>query len=214
MSQRDRLIIMQQETPKTALSALMDAAPTNPDEFLVWSSRRRREEGKFELSRGRVTCNMINASKGHARVCKNLLVALDQLLEPERFDICAADFAVRTPVGLRSPDIVIDAAGTSGRLLETGTPIFIAEVLSPSTTGTDFTEKLEEYTAIASLQTYLICSQDEPRAWVWSRESDGSWPKLPRELVGREETIALGGLGIELAMSAVFRGIPDAPTLP
>jgi Uma2 family endonuclease len=137
---------------------------------------------------------------------------LDQLLDPDRFDVSAADFAVRTPVGLRSPDIVVDAAGTSGRLLETRTPVFIAEVLSPSTTGTDFTEKREEYTAIDSLQTYLICSQDEPRAWVWSRQGDGSWPRLPRELAGREETIALGGLDIELAMAAVFRGIPDAPT--
>jgi Uma2 family endonuclease len=204
---------MQQETPRTALSALLNAASTDPDEFLIWSSRRRREEGKFELSRGRVTCKMINASKGHARVCKNLLVALDQLLDPERFDVSAADVAVWTPVGLRSPDIVVDPAGASDRLLETRTPLFIAEVLSPSTTGADFTEKLEEYTAIGSLQTYLICSQDEPRAWAWSRQGDGSWPKLPKELVGREGSIPLAGLGIELAMAAVFRGIPDPPTL-
>jgi hypothetical protein len=32
-------------------------------------------------------------------------------------------------------------------------------------------------------------------------------------LVGREDTIALGGLGAELSMAAVFRGIPDAPTI-
>ena len=63
------------------------------------------------------------------------------------------------------------------------------------------------------MQTYLICSQDEPRAWVWARQSDGSWPKLPTELAGREGAIPLGGLGIELSMAAIFRGIPDAPTL-
>jgi Uma2 family endonuclease len=65
-------------------------------------------------------------------------------------------------------------------------------VLSPSTAGTDFTEKRDEYTSVDTLQTYLICSQDEPRAWVWSRQGDGSWPRLPRELIGREERIALG----------------------
>jgi hypothetical protein len=32
-------------------------------------------------------------------------------------------------------------------------------------------------------------------------------------LEGRKVAIPLGGLGIELAMSAIFRGIPDPPTL-
>jgi hypothetical protein len=90
----------------------------------------------------------------------------------------------------------------------------IVEVLSPSTAGLDFTAKLQEYKRIPSVQTYLICSQDEPRAWVWARQGDGSWPKLPRELIGREDRIALGGLDIELAMAAISRGIPDAPTVP
>ena len=64
-----------------------------------------------------------------------------------------------------------------------------------------------------TLQTYLICSQDEPRAWVWSRQGDGSWPSLPTKMVGRDGSIALSGLGVELAMAAICRGIPDAPTV-
>jgi Uma2 family endonuclease len=203
---------MQQETRKIdQIDAVRASAPTDPDAFLLWSSQRRREEGKFELTQGRVVCNMINTSRTHARVCRNILGQLDRLLDPERFDIGPADFAVRTKVGLRSPDVVVDHV-TPRRDLSTDAPIFIAEVLSPSTAGTDFTEKLEEYTAIETLQTYLICSQDEPRAWVWSRQSDGSWPKLPMELAGREGAIPLGDLGVQLTMAAIFRGIPDAPT--
>jgi Uma2 family endonuclease len=204
---------MQQETRKIASNeAVLASAPTEPDAFLLWSSQRRREEGKFELTRGRVVCNMIWASRGHTRVCANILGALSRLLDADQFDIGAADFAVRTKVGVRSPDIVVDLHSSEGHELSTSAPIFIAEVLSPSTAGTDFTEKLEEYTSIATLQTYLICSQDEPRAWVWSRQGDGSWPGLPTELTGREGAIALGGLGVELAMVAIFRGIPDAPS--
>jgi Uma2 family endonuclease len=189
---------------------LIKSAPTEPEAFLRWAEQRRREEGKFELSRGRVTCDMINASRPHGRVARNIVVELARLLDAERFDINFADFAVRTPFGVRSPDVVVDHASLH-RDLSTATPIVIAEVLSPSTAGKDFTEKLEEYTAIASLQTYLICSQDEPHAWVWARHADGSWPERPAELAGRAGKIALGGLGIELAMAAVFRGIPDAP---
>ena len=205
---------MQQETRKIASNeAVLASAPTDSDAFLLWSSQRRREEGKFELARGRVVCNIIFASRGHAHVCANLLGELLRLVDRDRFDISAADFAVRTKVGVRSPDIVVDLYSSKGRELSTSAPIFIAEVLSPSTAGTDFIEKLEEYTAIETLQTYLICSQEERRAWVWLRQGDGSWPKLPTELVGREGAIPLGGLGIEITMAAIFRGIPDAPTL-
>jgi len=146
-----------------------------------------------------------------ATLLKTSRSQVDRLLDAERFDIGPADFAVRTTVGLRSPDVVVDYV-TPRRDLSTDVPLFIAEVLSPSTTGIDFTEKLEEYTSIATLQTYLICSQDEPRAWVWSRQGDGAWPMLPAELAGREGTIDLRGLDIEISMAAIFRGIPDAPT--
>jgi Uma2 family endonuclease len=204
---------MQQETRKIdKIDAVLASAPTDPDAFLLWSAQRRREEGKFELTRGRVVCNMIFASRGHARVCANLLGELLRLVDRDRFDISAADFAVRTKVGVRSSDVVVDELVPDRRQLETSTPLFIAEVQSPSTAGTDFTEKVEEYTSLETLQTYLICSQDEPRAWVWSRQGDGSWPKLPTELVGREGAIPLGGLGIEITMAAILRGIPDAPS--
>jgi len=196
----------------TGRENLIGGAPTEPGAFLRWSAQRTREEGRFELSRGRVICDMINASRPHGRVAKNIVLELGRLLDPDRFDINFADFAVETPFGVRSPDVVVDYTNQR-RDLSTAAPIFIAEVLSPSTEDTDFTEKLEEYTAIESLQTYLICSQDEPRTWAWARRDDGSWPKLPTELFGRDESIALGGLDIALTMAAIFRGIPDAPTV-
>lgn len=157
---------------------LIASAPTEPEAFLRWSEQRRREEGKFELSRGRVTCNMIHASSLHARVLRNLVGQLDRLLDPDRFDIGISDFAVRTPYGIRSPDVVVEPA-RSQSARSTATPILIVEVLSPSTVNVDLTEKLEEYTAIETLQIYLICSQDEARAWVWARQADGSWPSQP-----------------------------------
>jgi Uma2 family endonuclease len=187
--------------------------PTEPEAILLWASQRRRGEGKFELSRGRVRRTEPYATRAHARVCTNIFGELARSLDDELFDVGLSGFGVRTPAGIRTPDVLVDPVNADLTQLATATPVFIAEVLSPSTTGTDFTEKLREYTEIASVQTYLICSQDEPRAWVWARQSDGSWPKLPTELAGREGAIALGGLHVELSMAAIFRGIPDAPTL-
>jgi Uma2 family endonuclease len=190
---------------------LIASAPTEPEAFLRWAEQRRREEGKFELSRGRVTCNMIYASSLHSRVLRNLVGQLDRLLDPDRFDIGISDFAVRTPYGIRSPDIVVERA-RSHSARSTTTPVLIVEVLSPSTEKVDFTEKLQEYTAMETLETYLVCSQDEPRAWVWARQGNGSWPSEPIEMVGRNGSIALSSLDIELTMTATFRGIPDRPT--
>jgi hypothetical protein len=56
---------MQQETRKIdRLDVVRDSAPTDPDAFLLWSSQRRREEGKFELARGRVVCNVTPDAPG------------------------------------------------------------------------------------------------------------------------------------------------------
>jgi Uma2 family endonuclease len=188
--------------------------PTEPEAFLRWAAKLDRHQPyKYELSSGRVSRMMIQVSRAHWLVTANILGELLRDLDQTRFQAGPAEFGVRTGVGVRYPDIIVDRASSSLEALACEAPILIVEVLSPSTAGLDFTVKLQEYTAIASVQTYLICSQDEPRAWVWARHSDGSWPKLPRELAGRDGSIALGGLGIELSMAAIFRDIPDAPPL-
>lgn len=189
--------------------------PTEPEAFMRWGTTLDRHHPyRYELSNGKVSRMMIQVSRAHWLVTANILGELLQKVDRSRFQAGPAEFGVRTGVGVRYPDVIVDRASDRLETLACDAPILIVEVLSPSTAGLDFTAKLQEYKGIASVQTYLICSQDEPRAWVWSRQSDGSWPRLPKELVGREVDIPLGGLGIELAMAAVFRGIPDPPTLP
>jgi Uma2 family endonuclease len=188
--------------------------PMEPEEFLRWSANLDRHHPyKYELSRGEVRRMMIRVSLGHSIVTTNLLVEISTKLDRSRFHAGIAEFGVRTADGVRYPDVVVDRLSTNLKALACEAPIFVAEVLSPSTTGIDFTEKLEEYSAVPSVQTYLICSQDEPRAWAWMRQPDGAWPGKPVEFAGRQDSIPLGGLDIELSMAGIFRGIPDPPTL-
>ena len=187
--------------------------PTEPEAFLRWGTTLDRHHPyRYELSQGKVSRMMINTSRAHWLVSANILGELLRYLDRTQFQAGPADFGVRTGVGVRYPDVIVDRSSPGLKDLACEAPIFVAEVLSPSTAGIDFTAKQREYTAIASVQTYLICSQDEPRAWVWSRRADGTWPTLPTELAAREGTILLSGLGIDLAMAAIFRGIPDPPT--
>lgn len=188
--------------------------PKDTEGFLLWATKLERHHPfKYELSDGKVSRMMLNVSRAHWRVTANILRELLQMLDLQRFEAGPAEFGVRTGIGVRYPDAIVDRASSRLEGLACEAPVFIVEVLSPSTEGLDFTAKLREYKAIDSVQAYLICSQDEPRAWIWQRQPDGAWPELPVELAGREGKIALGELGIELAMAAIFRGIPDAPTV-
>ncbi len=188
--------------------------PTDPEAFLQWAaSLDRHHPYKYELSNGKVSRMMIHVSRAHSIVTTNILAELLGKLDRSSFHAGAAEFGVKTADGVRYPDIFVDRASDDLKGLACEAPIFIAEVISPSTAGRDFTEKLQEYTAIPSVQTYLICSQDEPRAWVRSRQNDGAWPPLPLELAGRDGVIVLGGIDFDLPMAAIFRGIPDPPTV-
>jgi Uma2 family endonuclease len=187
--------------------------PTDTEEFLRWGTTLNPDHPfKYELSNGKVSRTMIKVTRYHWRVTANLLGELLQKLDRSRFHAGPTEFGVRTGVGARYPDVIVDRASSNGQTLACEAPIFIAEVLSPSTAGLDFTVKLREYKAIASVQIYLICSQDEPRAWVWQRGPDDAWPELPVEMAGRDGTIPLRELGIELSMANIFLGIPDPPT--
>jgi Uma2 family endonuclease len=175
--------------------------PTTPDEFLRWNEGR---EGKREFVNGNVVEVMVNTTASHARLAARMLMQIGAQLDPLRFAITSAGFAVRTPTGIRFPDLMIEPMGGNGKALATASPLFLAEVLSPSTMANDFGPKMAEYTALDTLRHYLIVSQDEPRVWLWSRGEDGAWSGPDIHEAG---TVELGGLGAALDLSAIYAGI-------
>ena len=198
---------MEERTPAAGDHEIIPDAPSDPDAFLVWSSELPREYGKVELSRGRVTKMQAGVTTGHSKVCTNIVRALLAELDPDLFDLSAAELGVRTPVGIRYPDIMVCPLAESLKALASTNPIFIAEVLSPSTEGNDFGPKADEYKGIATLQTYLICSQEQARVWLWARQPDGSWPAGPEQIGALDREIALGGLDLVLTLPKIYRGL-------
>jgi len=180
--------------------------PTTPDEFLRWNEGR---EGKREFVNGRVVEMMINVTRNHARLTTRLLLALAKALDTSRFDVGAADFGVRTPDGIRYPDVFVDrvTTETSGADLATTHPVLLAEILSASSYNRDFGEKVADYTALPTLQQYLILAQDEARAWIWTRSGE-NWLG-PLQVAGIAEKIHLSRLEISLDLDALYRGIVD-----
>jgi Uma2 family endonuclease len=184
---------------------LQSRYPTTPDEFLRWNEGR---EGKREFVRGRVVEMMIQVTRNHARVAFNLEMALGRRLNLDSMDIGSADFGVLTPDGVRYPDVYVDqrSQDSYGSDLAATNAVFIAEILSPSSYGRDFVEKLSDYKGLSTLRHYLILSQDEPRVRLWSRGEDGGW-NGPDEIFGEEGQVELTRLAATIPLSELYVGI-------
>ncbi len=101
------------------------------------------------------------------------------------------------------PDVMLvyDTVSTQ-RLAETA-PCLLVEVLSPSTAANDRVGKYAMYTAIPSLQTYLIVEQNERRVYAYQR--DGQKWNLA-ELAGRGE-VDIPCLGRTLSLDEIYGGV-------
>jgi Uma2 family endonuclease len=182
---------------------LQTKMPTTADEFLRWNEGR---EGKREFVRGRVVELMINVTRNHWRLATQLTHQLVTLLGMDEYNIGSADFGVRTRDGVRYPDIMVERFGAGGKELAATAPLFIAEVLSPSSMADDFGPKAADYLALPSLLHYMILSQDEVRVWLWSRDERGTW-RGPDMLGSDETTVTLDRLGVNLRLASLYAGI-------
>jgi Uma2 family endonuclease len=178
--------------------------PGTPDEFLLWNEHR---EGKREFVRGRVLELMINVTRNHVDIATNLATALRQQLDRSVFSVGSADFGVRTLDGIRYPDVFVDRKTTGGRGSDLAAvePLFVAEVLSPSSFARDFLEKMADYRGIPSLAYYLILSHQERRVWLSVREA-GRWLDA-EELEGVEAILDLPAVGARISLDDIYNGV-------
>jgi Uma2 family endonuclease len=178
--------------------------PTTPDEFLRWNEGR---EGKREFVNGKVVEMMINVTRNHVEIATNLVTALRNQLDRSVFSIGSADFGVRTPSAIRYPDAFVDQKNDRAEAddLVATEPLLVAEILSPSSYGRDFIEKMTEYQGVESLRYYLILSHEEPRVWL-SRRTGAAW-SAPVESLGLDVVFDLEALGATLALSDIYAGV-------
>ena len=123
--------------------------------FIEWDAG---EGQRCELVGGRVVM-MPRPWLAHGMIIANLMVLLRAKLDAKDW-VVIAEFGLDTgPETLRYPDIVVDRAGRPGKSYTAGAPVFLAEVLSPSTEAYDRGFKSVQYRTLASLQEYVLVSQ-------------------------------------------------------
>lgn len=159
---------------------------------------------KYEYVAGEIVA-MAGGSIAHARLIGRATDLLNRALEGKRCLVLPSDLRVRIRSAERStyPDLHV-VCGEIERDPDDDhaivNPTVIVEVLSDSTEASDRIEKLAAYRRLPSLREYVLVSQHERRVEVYRR--DGRRWHLDEH--GPSERLALGSLGIELAVDELY----------
>lgn len=195
---------------------MADAARTermSAEEFHRW---HQRQEGKYELvegvpvlKRGMGPKGMVGGSLRHALIGSNTEFALRTRLRGSDCTPFGSDVSIRTgPDQIRYPDAAVDCGTQDQTSRELAQPVLVLEVLSPSTTFIDQTQKLEEYKAVPTMRHILIVEQRRISAQLFTR-TDGDWSN--QRFDDPNATITLPTLSVEFPLSELYEGVTLDP---
>ncbi|MCP4351373.1 MAG: Uma2 family endonuclease [Desulfobacterales bacterium] len=157
-------------------SALNSVSQVSPDEYI---RQDRSAEFRSEYHEGRVFA-MAGASRNHNRIVTNISGSLNSQLKSQDCNNYSSDMRVSILGGRKYvyPDIIVtcgkeDFEDDNMDILLN--PIVIIEVLSDSTEAHDRGTKFLYYQTIASLQEYVLISQDKRCFEIYRKQEDGTW---------------------------------------
>ena len=148
---------------------------------------------------------MAGATERHSLLAGETLAQLKSALRGRPCRVYGGDLlvaATATRGGLH-PDVTVICGPTQP--LEPGSraitnPCLLVEVLSPATAAYDRGEKFQHYQRIPSVEHYLLLSQDQPQAELFTR----SGPAWRYQSFGPGDAIPFTHLNIELSVDALY----------
>jgi Uma2 family endonuclease len=172
--------------------------------YLDWEAR---QPIRYELVDGQVYA-MGGGTAEHDTIGNNLRAALHTQLRGKSCRPQGPDLKVRAGKDGRYPDAIVDCGARVPGALQAQEPVAVFEVLSKSTGWIDQSLKLRDYDATLSIQTYVLISQDEMRALVYSRDRDGRLGiQSAVVLEGAEASIEISELGVTLPFAVLYEGL-------
>ena len=189
------------------MSSLAAETFLTPEEYLVLE---RKATLKSEYLNGKILA-MSRANLAHNLIMVDIATELNIQLRGRGWDVCMSNMRVKTgPKGAYFyPDVVVFCGeprfedNVFDTLLN---PILIIEVLSPSTEMYDKGEKFAHYQELASLQEYILVSQDRIRVEQY-RLTETQWVQTEFQLP--ENVLPLVSIGCELPLGDIYRRIRE-----
>ena len=189
------------------MSSLAAQTIYTPEEYLALE---RKATVKSEYISGEILA-MSGASNAHNLITLDIGTELNIQLRERECLVYTNDMRVRTsPIGSYFyPDVVVVCGepefedNVFDTLLN---PILVIEVLSPSTEAYDKGEKFRHYQELASLQEYILVSQDRVRVEHY-RLAKTQW--VQTEFRSPEDVLSLASIGCELPLQDIYRRVPE-----
>jgi len=161
-------------------------------------------EFKHEYMDGEVWV-MTGATDNHVTIAGNLALLLKQKLKGTPFRTYISDMKVRVEKAdsFFYPDILVSCDDQDRQnSLYKQNPIFIAEVLSPSTEAFDRGKKFTAYRQLDSLQSYWLIDASAPHIDSYTRTENNDW--LLHSYNQTDETVKIAALGIEFLLQELY----------
>ncbi len=186
----------------------MSAAPQmtiSPEEYLA---AERASATKHEYIDGRVYA-MAGASEAHNLISGNIYASLHAQLRRRPCRAYMSDLRVKvSEMGAYVyPDVVAVCGERRFDDVQKDTllnPNIVFEVSSPSTERYDKESKFMQYSALTSLQEYLLVAQNRRLIVHTTRQVD-SW--TTRIFSSNDDILTLTSIGCEIRMSDVYEGV-------
>ena len=175
------------------------------DEFLTHYAGRAE---RYELVDG-VPQLMAGANRRHVRVTRNLLVALTNQLAGSSCEAMAVDMGLEiSEFTYRLPDVAIycdprDLGPRDVEPMKLNYPRVVFEILSLSTASADHGVKLDEYQALASVDTIVFIHAARDAFTTFERASPTEW-RTSVHLPG--QPLSLRDPPVTIAAADIFAG--------
>jgi Uma2 family endonuclease len=183
------------------------------DEFLEFeaSSIERHEfvDGNvYEMNVAAEIPSIQGETDRHSQLVLEVASALKVAARAVGYRVHLSDVLIRTPreIGYY-PDVYVAQNGPGDTSREKRHPVIVVEILSRTTEPFDRGEKWQNYQTISSLEQYVLLSQDESIAEVYSRQSDGVW--LYQKLIGNA-VLRFPSLAVDVSLEALYQDLPSS----
>jgi Uma2 family endonuclease len=148
---------------------------------------------------------MAGGSANHNRIVSRLNRLVFDAAEASGCELFIAEMILRTPNGRGYyPDLFLCCEQPDGKARYKNLACWIIEVLSETTEAIDRGEKLQNYTTIPTLKSYVLVSQDKPLVELFERLENSSWRYTS---LGPEGILRLPCLELNLEVSQIYQGV-------
>ena len=189
----------------------MSAAEKLAMTYAEYLAFERTSATKVEFADG-LAYAMAGGTPEHAQLSMQLGAALVGLVRPGRgrCRVYSSDAKIHVLATGSSyyPDLSVVCGDIERAAVDSAAitnPVMVVEVLSGSTENYDRRTKFADYLRIASLDHYLLASQERARLEHYRRNADGTWTLTIAEAGG---VIRLPELGGDIVVDDVYLGVP------